>query len=168
MTATDSLPESEDVPTRAAGYMRSSPGGSWVPNTDTLPWRGTAAGGGYSTVGDLLRFAQALESGSLISKASLAEAIRPNPDQYGFGFGINGEGTLRSYGHGGGAPGMNGELRIFPELGYVVGPGGILRAPNAGQVAVDEPTPSHVQLGWTILRGLIRPALAANGPSPDS
>lgn len=120
MTATDSRPESEDVPTRAAGYLRSSPGGSWVPNTDTLPWRGTAAGGGYSTVGDLLRFAQALESGSLISKASLAEATRPNPDQYGFGFGINGDGTLRSYGHGGGAPGMNGELQIFPELGYVV------------------------------------------------
>ena len=29
-------------------------------------------------------------------------------------------GPLRSYGHGGGAPGMNGELRIFPGLGYVV------------------------------------------------
>jgi hypothetical protein len=25
-----------------------------------------------------------------------------------------------SYGHGGGAPGMNGELHVFPELGYVV------------------------------------------------
>ena len=25
-----------------------------------------------------------------------------------------------SYGHGGGAPGINGDLRIYPELGYVV------------------------------------------------
>src|SRR4051812_19076663 len=58
MTATDSLPESEAVPNRSAGYMKAN--GRWVPNTDTLPVRGTSAGGGYSTAGDLLRFAQAL------------------------------------------------------------------------------------------------------------
>lgn len=120
MTSTGSLPESEDVPNRAVGYTRPSPGGAWVPNTDTLPWRGTAAGGGYSTVGDLLRFAQALSSGTLISKATLAEATRPHRQQYGYGFEVQGEGPLRSYGHGGGAPGMKGELRVFPQLGYVV------------------------------------------------
>jgi CubicO group peptidase (beta-lactamase class C family) len=120
MRSTGSLPESVDVPGRAVGYMRPSPGSDWVPNTDTLPWRGTAAGGGYSTVGDLLRFAQALESGTLISRATLAEATRPHQPQYGYGFGVQGQGRLRSYGHGGGAPGMNGELRVFPELGYVV------------------------------------------------
>ena len=90
------------------------------PNTDTLPWRGTAAGGGYSTVGDLLRFAQALDSGTLLSEATLAEATRPHQQQYGYGFDMQGQGSLRSYGHGGGAPGMNGELRVFLELGYVV------------------------------------------------
>jgi D-alanyl-D-alanine carboxypeptidase len=121
MQSTGSLPESVEVPNRAVGYMRPSPsGGGWVPNTDTLPWRGTAAGGGYSTVGDLLRFAQALESGTLISEATLAEATRPHQQQYGYGFDVQGQGRLGSYGHGGGAPGMNGELRIFPELGYVV------------------------------------------------
>jgi D-alanyl-D-alanine carboxypeptidase len=121
MRSTGSLPEAVDVPDRAVGYMRASPsGGAWVPNTDTLPWRGTAAGGGYSTIGDLLRFAQALSSGRLISKVTLAEATRPHQQQYGYGFGVQGQGPLRSYGHGGGAPGMNGELRVFPELGYVV------------------------------------------------
>jgi CubicO group peptidase (beta-lactamase class C family) len=120
MRSTGSLPESVDVPNRAIGYMRASPGGAWVANTDTLPWRGTAAGGGYSTVGDLLRFAQALGSGRLISKATLAEATRPHQQQYGYGFDVQRQGPLRSYGHGGGAPGMNGELRIFPQLGYVV------------------------------------------------
>jgi D-alanyl-D-alanine carboxypeptidase len=121
MTATDSLPESTDVPNRAVGYMRPYPGaGTWVPNTLTLPWRGTAAGGGYSTVGDLLRFAHALGAGELISKATLAEATRPHKQDYGYGFAMQGEGPLQSYGHGGGAPGMNGELRVFPELGYVV------------------------------------------------
>ena len=27
---------------------------------------------------------------------------------------------MRSFGHSGGAPGMNGDLRIFPQSGYVV------------------------------------------------
>jgi D-alanyl-D-alanine carboxypeptidase len=118
MTSTDSVPETEHVPGRAVGYWR--PRGAWEPNTGTLPWRGTSAGGGYSTVRDLMRFAQALESGTLISKELLAEATRAQEQQYGYGFGVQGEGSLRSYGHGGGAPGMNGELRVFPELGYVV------------------------------------------------
>jgi D-alanyl-D-alanine carboxypeptidase len=120
MRHTGALPESVDVPDRAVGYMRSSPGGAWEPNTDTLPWRGTGAGGGYSTVGDLLRFAQALTSGRLLSEATLADATRPHQQQYGYGFDVQGQGRLGSYGHGGGAPGMNGELRIFPQLGYVV------------------------------------------------
>jgi D-alanyl-D-alanine carboxypeptidase len=120
MRSTGSLPEAVDVPDRAVGYLRASPGGAWEPNTGTLPWRGTAAGGGYSTVGDLLRFAQALSSGRLISKATLAEATRPHQQQYGYGFDVQGQGRLASYGHGGGAPGMNGELRVFPQLGYVV------------------------------------------------
>ena len=118
MTSTDSLPENEDVPGRSVGYMR--PGDAWTPNTERLPWRGTSAGGGYSTAGDLLRFAQALESGKLLSKAMLAEATRAQQDDYGYGFRVQGEGSLRSYGHSGGFPGMNGDLQVFPQLGYVV------------------------------------------------
>jgi D-alanyl-D-alanine carboxypeptidase len=124
MTSTGSLTEEEKVPNRSNGYMKRD--GKWTPNTNTLPWRGTSAGGGYSTVGDLLRFAEALESGKLLSKASLAEATTPRQARgpqgggYGYGFDARGEGPLRSYGHGGGAPGMNGELRVFPQLGTVV------------------------------------------------
>lgn len=118
MTATDSLPESEAVPNRANGYMKRN--GAWVSNADTLPWRGTAAGGGYSTAGDLLRFAEALGSGKLLSQKRLAEATQPQREHYGYGFDIQGEGQLLSYGHGGGAPGMNGELRVYPQLGYVL------------------------------------------------
>lgn len=119
MTATDSLPETEKVKNRATGYMKGESGG-WVPNTDTLPWRGTSAGGGYTTVGDLLKFAQALQSGKLISKALLAEATKPQKEEYGYGFGIRGEGAMKAFGHGGGAPGMNGDLSIYPEQGYVL------------------------------------------------
>lgn len=120
MTATGAAPETEAVPQRVPGYQRE--GQAWRPNTDTLPWRGTPAGGGYSTAGDLLRFAQALQGGKLLAPALLAQATQaqpPAPD-YGWGFGVRGEGALRRYGHNGGAPGMNGDLRIFPELGVVV------------------------------------------------
>jgi D-alanyl-D-alanine carboxypeptidase len=132
MTSTDSLPENEPVPNRAAGYTRGETG--WVPNTGTLPWRGTSAGGGYSTAGDLLRFAQALESGKLISKETFAQALTPVKESYGFGFGISGEGALRTYGHNGGAPGINGDLRVFPELGYVL----------VGLSNLDPPAASHL------------------------
>ena len=86
-----------------------------------MPWSGTAAGGGYSTVGDFFRFADALQSGTLVSKASLPQMITPgiNP-QYGFGMFLSGEGATRYFGHAGGAPGQNGDLRVFPESGYVI------------------------------------------------
>ena len=133
MTSTGSLPEAESVPNRSSGYMRSA--GQWLPNTDTLPWRGTSAGGGYATAGDFFRFARALESGTLVSKALLAEATKVQRDRYGFGFGISGEGALRAYGHGGGAPGMNGDLRVFPALGYVVVALSNLDPPAASRLA---------------------------------
>ena len=119
MTSTGSLPETETVPNRSTGYMRRNE--AWVPNTDTLPWSGTAAGGGYSTVGDFFRFAEALQSGKLVSKASLTQMTTPGLNgQYGFGMSLTGEGATRSFGHGGGAPGQNGDLRVFPESGYVI------------------------------------------------
>jgi D-alanyl-D-alanine carboxypeptidase len=112
MTATGSLPESHEVPKRAVGYMKPFGADTWRPNTGWLPWRGMAAGGGYSTVGDLLRFAEALRSGKLISKESLEAATRPYKQQYGYGFGVQGEGRFRSYGHGGGAPGPRAVARL--------------------------------------------------------
>jgi D-alanyl-D-alanine carboxypeptidase len=119
MTSTGSLPETETVPNRATGYMRRDD--AWVPNSDTLPWSGTAAGGGYSTVGDFFRFAEALQSGKLVSPASLRQMTTPGLNrQYGFGMALAGDGATRSFGHGGGAPGQNGDLRIFPESGYVL------------------------------------------------
>ena len=39
------------------------------PNTDTLPYRGTSAGGGYCTVEDFLRFANALSQSQIVECA---------------------------------------------------------------------------------------------------
>lgn len=119
MMSTGSLPETDTVPNLSTGYMRH--GEDWVPNTDTLSWSGTAAGGGYSTAGDFFRFAEALRSGKLVSKASLTQMITPVLiPAYGLGVHLSGEGAMRSYGNGGGAPGQNAVFRIYPESGYVV------------------------------------------------
>jgi hypothetical protein len=97
MHDTDSFPETESVPNRSTGYLRKD--GAWARNTDTLPWRGTSAGGGYSTVGDLFRFAENLSSGKLIKPSLFAEmtskqageAQMPPGEGYGFGMMISEE-----------------------------------------------------------------------------
>ncbi len=65
MVGTDSLPEASSVAGLSVGYIGA--GSKVVANTETLPYRGTSAGGGYSTVGDLIRFATALTSHKLIN-----------------------------------------------------------------------------------------------------
>lgn len=116
MVHTDSRPESEHVPGRAIGYTKG-PGGL-QPNTAQLPWAGTSAGGGYSTAGDLLLFANALRSGKLLNAELLRQATTDQINQ-GYGFGFY---ALKddAYGHGGGSPGMNAEMHVIPKKGYVV------------------------------------------------
>jgi CubicO group peptidase (beta-lactamase class C family) len=123
MTGSGSEPEDAAVPGRAVGYMQEK--GAWVPNTDTLPYRGTSAGGGYTTVRDLLRFATALTGHVLLDAQHTAlltsgKVETGRGDKYAYGFFESLSDGVRSFGHGGGAPGMNGDLRIFPESGYAV------------------------------------------------
>ena len=116
MLHTDSRPEVDRVEGRATGYTHGPDG--LVTNTATLPWSGTSAGGGYSTVQDLLLFSEALQSGKLLSSALLKEATTDQTHKgYGLGFYVLADG---GYGHGGGAPGINGELHILLEGGYVL------------------------------------------------
>ncbi len=116
MMHTESRPEADHVPGRAVGYTKGANG--LRPNTAELPWSGTSAGGGYSTVGDLLLFAEALESGKLLDRALLVQATTDQTHHgYGFGFYVLPNG---GYGHGGGAPGINGEMHILPAQGYVL------------------------------------------------
>ena len=95
-------------------------------NTDTLPYRGTSAGGGYPTVGDFARFVDALLNHELLSPASTEllitgkEEIGPGVS-YAYGFEDHRDAEGNGWvGHGGGAPGMNGDLTILPTSGYVV------------------------------------------------
>ena len=139
MTRTGSEPESESVTGRSIGYMRARDG-SWTPNTDTLPYRGTSAGGGYSTVGDLLKFAGALMGHKLLNAENTDLLITGKADSgagrmYAYGFEDNRKDGAGSVGHGGGAPGMNGDLRIYPKSGYVVAALCNLDPPAASQVS---------------------------------
>ena len=118
MRDSGSLPEDVAVPGRAVAYRRKD--GAWTDAADTLPYRGTAAGGGYSTADDLLKFARALLSGKLLSPELLAEATRAQTPWYGYGFSVREEAGSPLFGHGGGAPGMNGELRVYPKQGIAV------------------------------------------------
>lgn len=121
MNDTASLPEEVPVPNRSRGYTRGSDG-ILADNASTLPYRGSAAGGGYTSAADLIRFGEALLSGRLVSREMLAQATSPQRPEgwYGFGFGISGQGPGRNWGHGGGAPGMNAAFRIYPELDAIV------------------------------------------------
>ena len=117
MMHTDSRPEADHVDGRAIGYTHGRNG--LAPNRDGMPWSGTSAGGGYSTVRDLFLFAEALQSGKLLGPELLREAREASPrrQDYGMGFYVLPDG---GYGHGGGAPGINGELHILPQSGYVL------------------------------------------------
>ena len=66
MNNSGSEPEDKTVTNRSVGYTKPPGRKDWQPNTDTLAYRGTSAGGGYSTVGDLLKFANALERHKLL------------------------------------------------------------------------------------------------------
>lgn len=140
MTGSGSQTEEQNLANRSIGYTRSE-GEALQPNTDTLPYRGTSAGGGYSTVEDLLRFANALTNHKLLN-AQYADLLTtgkvdtPRGVKYAFGFmDDSAEGGPRHFGHGGGAPGMNGELEIYPQNGYVIAVLATLDPPAASRVS---------------------------------
>jgi CubicO group peptidase (beta-lactamase class C family) len=141
MTATGSLSEHQEVPDRSIGYTIPPGATEPIPNTDTLPYRGTSAGGGYSTVGDLARFAHALLSHELLSADSTELLIGGKVetgfgDRYAYGFADRRDTVGNGWvGHGGGAPGMNGDLRIYPKSGYVVAVLANLDPPAAQRVS---------------------------------
>jgi len=95
-----------DVPVQnlASGYTREGgANGARRNNIYTRPARGSSAGGGYSTAEDLLRFANALQSGKL-HKANFSKSP-------------SGDGDL---GIAGGAPGINALLEADTSSGYTV------------------------------------------------
>ncbi len=109
----------------AVGYEKErAPDGSIVTwnNIFQHVMRGGPAGGGYSTVEDLLRFDQALRAGKLVKKESLEQLWRPYPELgsqgYGLGFGIENSPTGKIVGHTGGFLGISAVLSMNLGDGY--------------------------------------------------
>lgn len=124
MTSTDSYELDRVTKNLAVGYEpEDGPGGpQYRNNIFQHVIRGGPAGGGYSTVGDLTRFAVALQEGRLVSRDGARLLTTPKPElsspEYGFGFGISEGGRI--VGHSGGFPGISAQLDIYLIDGYTM------------------------------------------------
>jgi CubicO group peptidase (beta-lactamase class C family) len=125
MVASGFAPEDSIVPGRSVGYMQGPVPGALVSNAPTLPYRGTPAGGGYSTVEDFASFASALRKNLLLDAAHTTMLttgkVALNPaTKYAYGFVDHLVNGRRWVGHNGGAAGMNGNLEFEPDSGYII------------------------------------------------
>jgi CubicO group peptidase (beta-lactamase class C family) len=124
MTSTDSYELDLVTKNLAVGYERdeTAAGPRYRNNIFQHVIRGGPAGGGYSTVGDLTRFAVALQDGKLVSRDGMRMLTTPKPElgspDYGFGFGILDGGRI--VGHSGGFEGISAQLDIYVGEGYTM------------------------------------------------
>jgi len=122
MTGTDAYELDRVNRNLAVGYEREeTPAGpAYRNNLFMHVIRGGPAGGGYSTVDDLTRFAVALRAGRLVSPAGVRLLTTAKPElaspEYGYGFGV-GDGVV---GHSGGFPGISSQLDIYDVDGFTV------------------------------------------------
>ncbi len=120
MTNSDHYDKFEQESGKATGYFVPQGQSTAISNHEDLGRMGSPAGGGYASANDLLRFANALYNGSLIDAEHREQMTTAKAPGYGYLFGDRTENGQRYVGHNGGAPGINAEFSIFPELGYTV------------------------------------------------
>jgi D-alanyl-D-alanine carboxypeptidase len=87
------------------------------------PYFGTPSGGGYSAIDDLLAFARAIETKHLLNTRHTDLLTVGKVDTgngfYSLGLSVRLRNGEPCYGHGGSAPGINGDLTIYPRSGYI-------------------------------------------------
>jgi CubicO group peptidase (beta-lactamase class C family) len=119
--------EDEIVPGLAVGYYHD--GGvfsrTWKANWVRSVYKGSPAGGSYSTNADLLRFAGALHGGKLVKPATLAKMFDdevPNDGPGAIGAGIDERLSHGHHirGHQGGIEGTTADLEMVWETGAAV------------------------------------------------
>ncbi len=117
MTSSDSYNLDGINPNLAVGYEKTytEQGIVFGNNIFLHVIRGGPAGGGYSTIGDLFRFAKALREGKLISAENVKTMTTAKPElnspDYGYGFII--DTNPETFGHSGGFLGISSELIMF-------------------------------------------------------
>jgi CubicO group peptidase (beta-lactamase class C family) len=123
MINTDAYELDTDVANLAVGYTRGRGSDQGVRNNIFLHViKGGPAGGGYSTVEDLHRFANALRDNKLIRAETLRQWTTPSEksQSYAFGFQVFQTSQPKVVGHGGGFPGISSALQIYLDNGYTV------------------------------------------------
>jgi len=123
MADTDAYELDKPIARMATGYSRSpDKPGQLVSNIYVLPYKGSPAGGSYTTVGDLLKFAIALMQFKLLNQKDTETLTAGKTDygarRYAYGFTEEVANGHRLIGHGGGNTGIADELMIFTDLGY--------------------------------------------------
>jgi CubicO group peptidase (beta-lactamase class C family) len=122
MTSSDCYEMDHPVENLAIGYSPdfSSPY-KWQNNLYKHVLKGGPAGGGFSTVKDLHKFALALLAGKLVSK-SMRETMWTDfkGANYGYGFAVARGPSGKVVGHSGGFDGINSRLDIYVDTGYIV------------------------------------------------
>ena len=115
-----------DVPVKntARNYWFSVETGQVTENLMFQSVKGGPAGGGYSTVGDLHKFALAMQNGGLLSlelsKVALTAKPELNAPNWGYGFSVrNSEGNT-IVGHNGSHLGMTARLNMYMDKGYIL------------------------------------------------
>ncbi|HLL69802.1 MAG TPA: serine hydrolase domain-containing protein [Pyrinomonadaceae bacterium] len=131
MSDTDSYERTSEVANRATGYTRAGVDGRPAgrdaprqPNTLHMPFKGSPAGGGYSTLDDLLKFDRALRTHKLLS-AKFTDLITTGKvdapfGKYAYGFGDHRVNGKRYVGHNGGAPGVAAQFESYADTGYTI------------------------------------------------
>ena len=130
MTSTDCYEMDRPVPNLAIGYTRMNYDGSrsedgWHNNLFMHAAKGGPAGGGFSTVEDLLKFDNALRQHKLLNEEYTnivtTGKVEMGPDmKYAYLFGDEIADGHRIVGHNGGAPGISAVLDMYWDSGYTV------------------------------------------------
>ena len=132
MAATDSYDADAVVANLASGYARPEPAAPLRSNIYTRPARGSAAGGGYSTAEDMLRFSLALQSGKLLKPETVRAVFGEMRPEHPSGDLLAGR---ISGGWAGGAPGVNAFFEVDARAGTTIVALANLSPPSAGRVA---------------------------------
>lgn len=123
---TDSGSFDLDVPIKntARNYWYSFETNAITENLMKQAVKGGPAGGGYSTVGDLHRFALLLINHQLLNSELTSQATSAKPEMlspnYGYGFSVRGDEGNQIIGHNGAHLGMSAQLNIYRDKGYIL------------------------------------------------
>jgi len=115
-----------DVPVKntARNYWYSVETGKITENLMYQSVKGGPAGGGYSTVGDLHKFALAMQTGKLLNTQLSNEALTAKPElnapNWGYGFSVRGSKGNQVVGHNGAHLGMTARLNMYQDKGYIL------------------------------------------------